>query len=155
MIEYIKEDIKETYTYTLPESSIFSNLRVNKPILSNCGTGEFSMTIEYNSLEKTITQNDKNETFDLDILKITFVDDHGDCVVSLSVYPSFDLEGEFKVKNISINGETKPDETIKFKYTAPIEATDMSLDQLITANAIEQYVNARVEAILKEKGVIQ
>ena len=113
------------------------------------------MTIEYNSQEKTITQNDKNETFDLDILKITFVDDHSDCVVSLHVYPSSDLEGEFKVKNISINGETKPDETIQFKYTAPIEATDMSSDQLMTTNAIEQYVNTRVEEILRQKGVIQ
>ena len=72
----------------------------------------------------------------LDILKI-YITIYN---FNITITGDNDVEGEFKVKNINLNGETKPDETIQFKYTAQIEATDMASDQLMSANAIQGYV---------------
>ena len=160
---YTTESVEKSYTYHLPDNSIFALNSWDNYICVYLSYGsQFSITIEYDTNEETITQN-KIKTYNIGNLKISFsfvnrqnVDYY---MMMLKIEGEDDIEGEIKVKNITISDETKPDETIAFKYIASKDITDMTSKRLMTANAVQDYVqgyvNTRVEEILKEKGVIQ
>ena len=157
--EYNNTDVYSSCQYHLPESSIFQFVDDTNYDYIHCTTTDktpFSITVGIKSQfvdEELYTYT--NEDIPLNVtngyVKLKLTEESLNYDIQIRITSVNDIEGEFKVKNISINGETKPDETISFEYTANKYKTNMYSQSVMTANAIRGYV----EAILKENGVIQ
>ena len=162
--EYNHVYVNSSCQYNLPETSIFQFVDVTNYDYIHCTTTDktpFSITLEIKSQftgeESTYTYTNEDIPVNItyDNVEIKLKEESLNYDIQFRIISTNDIEGEFKVKNININGETKPDETISFEYTAAKYTTDMTSERLMTANAIRGYVDKRVEEILKEKGIIQ
>ena len=138
--EYLNAPTPESYKYDLTENSIFQKFNDYIFCLTEDLEKSFSLTIEYNSQEKTVTNADNGQKYKIDNLEILVYKESFCYSIDLNVRSENDIKGTFKVKNITLNGVSKPDETITFEYNANKEQTDMTSERLMTANAVQGYV---------------
>ena len=155
--EYNNDIVYSSCQYHLPESSIFQFVDDTNYDYIHCTTTDktpFSITIgiktQFNDEELyTYTNEDIPLNVTNGYVKLKLTEESLNYDIQFSIDSGNDFQGEFKVKNISINGETKPDETLSFEYTANKYKTNMYSQSVMTANAIRGYVEKYFEEKIK------
>ena len=109
-------------------------------------TNDLSFNIYYNYDEASIQYSTMNSTIDFNGLKINKGSNEVIILAPESVAETMTLF----LTNITVDSEPKPNEKVIYKYITSSITTDMSSKDIITANAVKEYVDyqlANIESI--------
>ena len=140
--EYIEKYENETNKTVLQNETIFNGVDIVDG-LNVSFNDNFTMTIKINEQDMTITNDDINKTYNIDILNINITSDK----ITLSSTVKITKDEIINVDDIIIDSVSKPNEIINIEYIPAKQPTDMKVDKLITAQAVEQYCDSVLDNI--------
>ena len=111
-------------------------------------TNDLSFNIYYNYDEASIQYSTMNSTIDFNGLKIN-KGSNGNAIIIIAPESVTETMTLF-LTNITVDSEPKPNEKVTYKYITSSITTDMTSKEVITANAVKEYVDyqlANIESI--------